>query len=80
MFDEYAVGFSACGNLNEVMHDKTWPYWYLSHKQAGNDYLFTSGLINFYHIWLDADKNPGNVSFVKFYIILAVEIVKAKGA
>ena len=37
MFDDYAMGFSGCDNLNEVMHGKTWPYRYSSHKQAGND-------------------------------------------
>ena len=74
------MGFSGCGNLNEVMHGKTWTYCYLRHKKAGNDYIFTSVLINYYHIWLNVDKNIDNVSFIDFRIVLAVEIVKAMDA
>ena len=66
-----------CDNLNEVMHGKTWPYRYSSDKQAVNDYLFNSVLINCYHIWQDADIDREDVSFSEFCEMLAVEMLKA---
>ena len=71
MFDEYAVGFSGCDKFNRSLHGKTWPYRISTDIGAAFDYLFTSTLINTYHLWKDADYHCDEITFEQFYLILA---------
>ena len=65
VYDEYAAGFAGCDNFNQIMHGKKWPFE-RKKSAAGADYangwnyMFTSILLNCYHLWVDSDyKNPG---------------------
>jgi len=75
LFDEYAAGFSGCDNFNQCMHGKTWSYRNSSDAQAANDYMFTSILINTYHLWQDVGNDRDDVSFSDFCEMLAIDMV-----
>ncbi|RMD66873.1 hypothetical protein D6817_03130 [Candidatus Pacearchaeota archaeon] len=85
VFDVYKEAFNACDRFNKVMHGRTWPYRPSGKTRGGGctgdraaswNYLFTSLLINCWHLWLDKEhKTKEEKDWKEFCNELAVGIV-----
>eukprot|EP00957_Ditylum_brightwellii_P137697 10497097-Ditylum_brightwellii.AAC.1 len=76
-FDHYSLGFNNCDEFNKALHGKSWPHKH-GDKRVASDYLFTSILINVYHLWIDAalaGEKCKDVTWKQFCMDLAKEML-----
>jgi hypothetical protein len=81
-FDHYEASFNIVDVFNRSLCDKRWPHRYsgrhiTSEMQAGADFLFTTTLVNLWHLWrtLQYEERKGE-SFESFCTTLAKGIVQ----
>ena len=83
VYDFYNAGFAGCDQFNRRMHDKTWPFDTRRTKMGtdivnGWDYLFTTIVLNTWHLWINADLDRMPVRFNNFCQALASSLVTSR--
>jgi hypothetical protein len=62
--DDFSVMFNTCDHFNRALHDKSFPHCPASDSAAQHDFLFSTLLLNIYHIYIYLhDLDPATASY-----------------
>ena len=77
-YDNYKTGFVGCDRFNKLLANTTWPHVVKSDRQAASNYIFSSIVLNAFHLFLDGDPNNTEnltCTYSSFCAELAKEII-----